>query len=81
MGEGPATDEDLLAALQAAPTHGFNARELLLRAARDPSLCRPQDETYGQPHGSAQLEKPSADALWATLPASERPMVSPETYF
>ena len=37
------TDEDLLAALHAAPTHGVNARELLLSAARDPSLSSSRD--------------------------------------
>ncbi len=78
MAKGPDPDEDLLAALHAAPTHGINARELLLEAARDPSLCRPQDDTERQPQGSAQLEKASADALWAALPAAERPMVGPQ---
>ena len=71
-------DEDLLAALHAAPKHGINARELLLSAARDPSLCQPQDHAEGQPQKSAQLKKPSADALWAALPPSERPMVGPQ---
>ena len=71
------SDEDLLAALHAAPTHGFNARELLLSVARDPSLSSPRDAA-GEQQGVAdvaQLEKPSSEALWSALPLSERPMV------
>jgi len=73
------SDEDLLAALHAAPTHGFNARELLLSVARDPSLSNPQDAAGEQPESAdrAQMDKPSNEALWSALPPSERPMVRP----
>ncbi len=71
------SDEDLLAALHAAPTHGFNARELLLSVARDPSLSSPQDAAGEQQESTdrTQVEKPSSEALWSALPPSERPMV------
>jgi len=74
-----ASDEDLLAALHAAPTHGFNARELLLSVARDPSLSSPQDAAGEQqePEDPAQVDKPGSEALWSALRPSERPMVCP----
>ena len=72
------TDEDLLAALHAAPTHGFNARELLLSVARDPTISSQQQDAVDEQRQSAsraQLDKPSNEVLWSAMPPSERPMV------